>query len=306
MFSLVSMMMFSSVLAVLLPVAYTVLMVVFGYKHVKLENAWNVDTDSILAYVKSCVVLNTSNVYTPRGLFPIGWVLCKHPKFGWAVFNIVQIEITVNRGIQYLFSLYAQDPFIQDALLTTTRIRVADRDRMLGATFPMCKTITPYSWQTDFERIVGRMMSDGNSRIVMICGKPGIGKSTVGVYFAKSFGWSVQFLPVQALNRLINMLTNEKYVFVIDEIDVALKKLNTTEMKENQQSGTYIATKADFNRILDTSQFATNTLTIFTTNMMYSELSDMLKAEKCESVIRPGRINAIFEVRDDKLITVQA
>jgi hypothetical protein len=139
--------------------------------------------------------------------------------------------------------------------------------------------------------------------VVFLHGKPGVGKSMIGLLLANHYkgNYCDSFVPWEPNDTLGNILTEsmpskkKPLILVLEEIDVALHKIHAGEIQPHKQFPILINNKTSWNRFFDRIQrgLYPHVLILLTSNKPPEAIHLLDPA-----YLRDNRVNLIVELKD--------
>ena len=142
---------------------------------------------------------------------------------------------------------------------------------------------------------------DRASRIFILHGAPGVGKTTATRILARQLGASLypDYNPTRPSDNMRYMLSNytgdgdaDPLVVVYEEFDVTLDAIARGTVPDRDGYCLDASDKSSWNKLLDCFKRRVNALLVMTTNKSYEEIADMIDESK--SMLRKGRVDAHF------------
>lgn len=139
--------------------------------------------------------------------------------------------------------------------------------------------------------------------VIFLHGKPGIGKSMIGLLLANHYKgkYCDSFVPWEPNDTLVSIITesmpskNKPLILVLEEIDIALERIHTGEIQPHKQFPILINDKASWNRFFDRIQrgLYPHVLILLTSNKSPQAICELDPA-----YLRENRVNLILELKD--------
>lgn len=151
----------------------------------------------------------------------------------------------------------------------------------------------PIPWQLKLADKIERMRSPSRGFVMLLCGRPGIGKSSFASYIlTRDVSNRSKSILILQPNQIANALCYVNDVVLIEEIDTMGEKTIASDTDRGGHS------KAAFNLFMDIRKTLPNKITIMTSNKTPEELRKKFGAS-ADAMFRPGRVDLIEWVDTD-------
>ena len=137
--------------------------------------------------------------------------------------------------------------------------------------------------------------------VVFLHGKPGVGKSMIGILLANKYNgvYCDTFVPWEPNDTLVSILTEampckkRPLILVLEEIDIAIQKIHSDEIQTHKHFPILIHNKTSWNRFFDRIQrgIYPNVIVLLTSNKPPEHIHELDSA-----YLRDNRINLTLEL----------
>lgn len=163
-----------------------------------------------------------------------------------------------------------------------------------------CTHIIPNEKQDSIINKIIEYYKLNNKGVFMISGKPGTGKSIMGILLAKILGGSLcktynPTIPGDNFENVYNQIDptiNNPLILLIDEFDVIIHSFHTKKLVQHKNISTEVYNKTTWNNLFDdiSIKVYANVIVILTTNLT----RETIEKNYDPSYIREKRINLEF------------
>ena len=145
---------------------------------------------------------------------------------------------------------------------------------------------------------------NNNHTVIYLSGKPGSGKSMIGLFLAQYYNSNycntlVPWEPGDRINNLyseVDPTEKKPLILVLEEVDIPLIKIHNNQIELHKHIPTLIKDKTDWNRVFDAIDRGIFPYLII---LMTSNKSHEFINQLDPSYLRKGRINLILELNQD-------
>lgn len=270
---------------------------------------------TIYSCISDSIVFNSSfNVDAKGTMQKTGLIICVNK-------NMVGIgRIGVNPGGYSLIGGIPAPPRVSGSVLYWGTALPAPHElqttnltfyRPNGATiYDFKRTVVPKPWQKELGDIIksgmdaGKRLDGSRTQVVLLCGKPGIGKTHMGVYMSQSLRYyNATIVTGQSVDSLPALTSKGNVVIVLDEVDELFKEISGKNPQRKDAHGiTRGVNKSTWNMVIDSIRFSSDVVIIMTSNAPYSEIHAELSSSGNEACIREGRVDIFASIVDDKVV----
>ena len=171
------------------------------------------------------------------------------------------------------------------------------------------RVVTPKPWQKELGAIIVHgidhpaRMDGSKTHVTLLCGKPGIGKTSMGSYVAQIAQYThVTIICRSTFEAIGEEGTRARTVIVVDEVDEILDEMSKKDDSKEKDYWQKNIDKSEWNTQLDSIRYSSNISVIMTTNLPYEKIHEKLSRGGNESCIREGRIDLFASIIDDKVV----
>lgn len=152
---------------------------------------------------------------------------------------------------------------------------------------------------------VSTFYKNNNNCVIMISGRPGTGKSSMGILIAKELNGSLckTYDPTNPGDYLenvynqVNPTDKNPLILLIDEFDILLHSLHNKQVVLHKDIPTEVYNKTKWNNLFDdlNLKLYLNLIVILTTNLTRKTIEKNYE----KSYIRPGRVNFHYNISEN-------
>lgn len=154
---------------------------------------------------------------------------------------------------------------------------------------------------------VSTFYQNNNNCVIMISGRPGTGKSSMGILIAKELNGSLckTYDPTNPGDYLenvynqVNPINKNPLILLIDEFDILLHSLHNKLVVLHDNIPTEVSNKTKWNNLFDdfNLKLYPNLIVILTTNLTRKTIEQKYDS----SYIRPGRVNFHYNISENEI-----
>lgn len=277
----------------------------------------NIDRGLEKTYTSVCntIIFNTSFVVTDQKNYKSGFIICRSKN----LFGIGNISVTPahTNSIGGSISTAVSCVVLHWGTFEVSNTKITDIDlygRGHSMRYFRCdRRITPLDWQRKLGDIItnrldqSRAKKESTTIVCLLCGAPGIGKTTFGLYMAQKTGWERWVNVAPSVLCRSGDVARQCAVVQADEADTVFE----TDMRISDipdggishilKSDRDKVSKNEWNTELDSLRYGANLILILTSNLTYNEIHQKFKNIGNEACLREGRIDLFIDIEDGEV-----